>query len=56
MVNIACLVTAVLAEQTDEWTEQRRCIGPGILAECINGRLAEPGAPEPGGQPPALGH
>lgn len=28
------LVTAVLAEQTDEWTGQRRYIGPAILAEC----------------------
>jgi transposase-like protein len=49
------LVTAVLAEQTDEWTEQRRYIGPDILAECLAGKSAEPGTPEPGGQPPALG-
>lgn len=51
------LVSAVLAEQTDEWTEQRRYIGPDILAECLSGKSAEPGSAEPGtaepgGQPP----
>jgi len=28
------LVGAVLAEQNDEWTESRRCMGPEILAAC----------------------
>jgi transposase-like protein len=28
------LIGAVLAEQTDEWTEQRRYIGPEILGRC----------------------
>ncbi|MFD1658127.1 hypothetical protein ACFSL4_07830 [Streptomyces caeni] len=44
------------AEQTDEWTEQRRYTGPDILAECISGKSAEPGTPDLGGQPPALSH
>jgi hypothetical protein len=28
------LVGAVLAEQNDEWTESRRCMGTEILAAC----------------------
>ncbi|WP_405880594.1 IS256 family transposase [Streptomyces sp. NBC_01136] len=47
------LVTAVLAEQTDEWTEQRRYIGPDILANCTGTASAETDTPEPEG-PPAL--
>lgn len=30
---IVCLVGAVLAEQTDEWTEQRRYMGFDLLAK-----------------------
>ncbi|GAA2636504.1 hypothetical protein [Streptomyces vastus] len=47
---------AVLAEQTDEWTELRHYIGSDLLAECISGTSAKPGSPESGGQPPTLGH
>lgn len=32
--SIVRLVGAVLAEQTDEWTEARRYIGLDILAKC----------------------
>ncbi|MFD5774070.1 hypothetical protein [Streptomyces fungicidicus] len=39
-----------------KWTEQRRYIGPDILAECLSGKSAEPGTPDPGGQQPTLGH
>ncbi|MFE4962663.1 hypothetical protein [Streptomyces sp. NPDC056660] len=44
------------AKQTGEGTEQRRYIGPDILAECLAGKSAELGTPDPEGQPPALGH
>ncbi|MFJ9753092.1 IS256 family transposase [Streptomyces chartreusis] len=34
LTSIVHLICAVLAEQTDEWTEQRRYIGPEILGRC----------------------
>ncbi|WP_372509358.1 hypothetical protein [Streptomyces humicola] len=37
-------VSAVLAGQTDEWTEQGRYIGPDILAECRGQTSTNPGA------------
>ena len=40
------LVGAVLAEQTDEWTEQRRYMGPEILAACRKAGRTERDRPE----------
>lgn len=50
------LITAVLAEQTDEWTEQRRYIGPDILASYTDDLPAEPDTPDHGSASPALEH
>jgi putative transposase len=43
------LIGAVLAEQSDEWAEQRRYIGSEILGRCrphpIEGQITEPTDP-----------
>jgi len=49
------LVGAVLAEQTDEWTEQRRYMGPELLAKARNETIDDQAITDSAAQPqPAL--
>ncbi|MFL4951640.1 transposase [Streptomyces sp. MMS24-I31] len=41
-------VFAVLAEHSDEWTEQRHCVGPDILAHGQGTASAATNGPRPG--------
>jgi transposase-like protein len=48
------LVGAVLAEQTDEWTEQRRYMGPELLAKARKETIDDLPAPSAAQPEPEL--
>jgi hypothetical protein len=50
---ITRLIGAVLAEQHDEWTEQRRYLGLDVLARCRH--VLNPTEPEEANDPSIIG-